>query len=331
MRIAITAQDGNGDFQIPSAGPWTIFFKIFTEKGHKIVGFQDSPNLIIFMNSHPRLLRKANREFRSAKKILILWESSITRPQNFIKGDLSTYDFIFTPSNEWIQGLNVRRFNWPQGPSSVETLTLDSWNQRSDTPVIIQANKYSFVKGEKYSLRRKLIFEMGKDLIVYGNNWNRYFANCKTLIQALFLYLRYWYVAPFSWPKYVFVRPRKYGGFNRDKKIVLESSKFSVVIENSSDYISEKIIESISFGSLVIYCGPPLSEFGLPSKIVYSCKHSSSDLITAYHFLLKNKEQAFEIVSEATKFHKSELFNTFHGDYVLEKLAIDILKEIGSN
>jgi hypothetical protein len=327
MKISVISQDGKGDFINPKSGPWKAFFDALTENKHEIVPFNESPQLIIFMNNHSRLLRKAKNKFNDAKKVLILWESRITKPQNFLLKDINSYNFIYTPSYKWIQGSNVRQFNFPQGPSKISFSTMEEWKRRSDTLILFQANKYSFVKGEQYSLRRSVIAGLDKELILFGKSWNKKFANCMILIRALLLFIRYWYVVPFTTPKNIWIYAQNYSGFIVEKKSVLETAKFSLVIENSLDYVSEKLFESISYGCVVIYCGPPLEDFDIPSDIVFTCEASVSAVIEAYHYLLKNVDEAFTIAKSASEFHNSESFKKFYNERVLKELAEDILRE----
>jgi hypothetical protein len=40
--------------------------------------------------------------------------------------------------------------------------------------------------------------------------------------------------------------------------------RFALIIENEASYVSEKLLNAIIAGCVPIYCGPNLSEFGLP-------------------------------------------------------------------
>ena len=328
MKIAVTSQDGKGDFEIPKFGPWRAFFSVLTDNKHKLVGLEESPELIIFMNNHPKLLKKAQREFKDAWKILILWESAITWPQNFLSRDLSLFDFVFSPSKMWIQGQNVKYFNWPQCHSSTASITYEEWKKRSDVPVVFQANKFSFIKGEQYSLRRKIVSEFGVNLNLYGKGWNNVAITLINLVRALLLGAKHWRVFQLIRPYSIWIFARSYKGFKYGNKDVLKGVKFSIVIENNLEYVSEKIFESISHGCVVIYCGPNLSNFGIPSNIVFSCAPSSSQVLQAYRYLRDNEEQAFKIAETAVTFQKSDSFRKFYNETVFEKLALEVLEEV---
>jgi hypothetical protein len=51
-----------------------------------------------------------------------------------------------------------------------------------------------------------------------------------------------------------------------DKFEVLSESEFHLVIENSSTYVSEKLIDAMVGGAIPIYYGPSLSDYDIPSE-----------------------------------------------------------------
>jgi hypothetical protein len=50
----------------------------------------------------------------------------------------------------------------------------------------------------------------------------------------------------------------------------------SIVIENSSDYVSEKIFDSFSAGCIPIYVGPDLNEYEIPRNLYIQAEPSES-------------------------------------------------------
>jgi len=54
----------------------------------------------------------------------------------------------------------------------------------------------------------------------------------------------------------------------KDKLKALSNYKVSLVIENSAEFVSEKLIESKRAGTIPFYIGPPVTLFGTPKELV---------------------------------------------------------------
>jgi hypothetical protein len=61
--------------------------------------------------------------------------------------------------------------------------------------------------------------------------------------------------------------PRTFGEIE-DKHAILKDSKFSVVIENSGDYVSEKLLDSLIEGCIPIYVGSHFEGTNLGEELV---------------------------------------------------------------
>ena len=100
------------------------------------------------------------------------------------------------------------------------------------------------------------------------------------------------------------------------------------MIENSRDYISEKIFDSLYSQNIVIYVGPSLSDFNLSEDLVIS---TASDLD-----ILKQKIeeiiglsglQQLEILNKQQKLYQVECFH-WNNDKVMKELAIQINSDL---
>jgi hypothetical protein len=72
-----------------------------------------------------------------------------------------------------------------------------------------------------------------------------------------------------------FKSPRSYKGPAEDKLATLSSYNYSVVIENSLDYMSEKLFDCLFAGVFPIYVGPDPREFGIPE---FAAIHSKPNI-----------------------------------------------------
>jgi hypothetical protein len=321
MKVAVIAQDGVGDFIPPDQGPWIEFFSVIEKRGHEIVSYLDDPHVVIFMNSYTKLQKKIKRIKSKKVMYLVLWEPVVTHPENFNEKYQSHFQTIFSPSVEWISGRNVKIFNWPQCEPRIKELTREEWQGRIDKPSIFQANKYSFIKGEKYSQRRRFIERHEDEIYVYGQDWNRPLKSAISIIKAILISIRYFQFGFSTSQRPIWIKLRNYRGFTKDKDFELSKFKFTIVIENSSDYVSEKIFEAIRNGCVVFYEGPDLEKFGVPSEIVVKCSNIVDSYGEVYSYLLKNQEKCFEIAQSAVRFHNSASFSKLLNVNVLANLG----------
>lgn len=326
MKIAITRQDSFSDFNSPGALPWSAFFDYLSSEGHKIVSLKCKPDLIIFMNHHKSGMFSA-LEFKRALKVLVLWESSVTRPSNYKQSNLDNYNFIFTPSSKWISGENVFTFHWPQGIRSQSTRNEVGFHLRDSRTIVLQNNKFSFVDGEMYTLRRNIIKVFGENLVVHGKGWSSLGSTLRGLLNASKNFPIFYGNFRFSNQSNLWIQPRNYRGIALDKITELEKYKFTIVVENSRDYLSEKLIESLWAGCCVFYVGPPLLDFGIP-LVAIECPPDADEIKRKYDEVSSELSLVDPYLANARSFLSSKNFKAMRNDLVLAKLAADILNQV---
>ncbi len=327
MRIGITRQDSFSDFTPTQQLPWSEFFKSLVDEGHEIVSLYSKPDLVIFMNHHRQPWSKSLSRTTGGLKVLILWESRVTKPQNFQSENIRDYDLIFTPSSQWIAGENVFPFSWPQGKQRSLGVNQAEFLSRDSRPVVFQNNKSSLIEGELYSLRRELLKEFGEELVVYGKGWNSKVQTLMGIFVAIKNSFRVDGRLKASDLENLWVESKNYRGYVTDKNRELRKFQFNIVVENSLDYVSEKLFESLWAGCCVFYVGPALQDFGIP-KVALECQPNVKSLKDMYHYALANPKLVEETRFCAERFLSSHQFKTMNNEMVLGKLAKDILKQI---
>jgi hypothetical protein len=153
-----------------------------------------------------------------------------------------------------------------------------SASQRVERVVSITANKYSFIPGELYSLRR-LCYKSLRILDLYGQRWNTGSLNLLALIckEAAYALVRNQNICLKDADK-LFLMPKNYCGPIDNKFEILSRYKVSLVVENSIEYMSEKLMHSLLAGTIPVYVGPNPKEFGIPGDIVFHAKPTLSDI-----------------------------------------------------
>jgi hypothetical protein len=167
--------------------------------------------------------------------------------------------------------------HWPQYFPGVE---LPEWRgcDRLPRAVLINANKLNLNHSELYSLRRKSI-KWIKEIDLFGENWNSKFKDrLKALaievmkdpfahLSSVVSHSKYWFT---RWP--ITESPT-------DKLAVMQSYKFSVVIENEVSYLSEKLFDAFFAGCIPVYVGPDVTHFNIPKELVIQCEPTVASLI----------------------------------------------------
>jgi hypothetical protein len=196
----------------------------------------------------------------SKKGLLLIQEPSVVRP-------FHRKDFYQNRFARLIELGRTGEFGhqWP-------ALYLHKFSEYSKTPklsraCLIGSNKVSLLPGELYTLRR-LVIDATPVVDLYGQGWNA--SKSMKLKQLCFeLYNSALALRPPSLrPMAMFFSrtPANYGSV-QDKLEVNSRYKVSVVIENSSEFMSEKLLEAISAGSIPVYVGPEPSKFGIPDGL----------------------------------------------------------------
>jgi hypothetical protein len=192
---------------------------------------------------------------------------------------------------------------------------------------VFQNNKISFVEGEMYTLRRELIEVFGEEIVVYGTGWNSAATTVKGLLGATKHYAGLNRRINLSSLDNLWIQPKNYKGFVPNKSRELEKLQFTIDVENSLDYVSEKLIEALWAGCCVIYVGPPLCEFGIP-EVAIECPPDSQIIRQCIDAARKDYSLVKQIQANAQNYLGSKEFKETMNNFVLEKLAADIMHQI---
>jgi hypothetical protein len=196
---------------------------------------------------------------------------------------------------------------------------------------MIQGNKFSARKGELYSLRRKIIVNLGPiSLDLFGTNWNKglnfdWWHWSRSVINSNF--------AEISTRSFFGIGKKynNYFGVTDDKNKTLSQYKIAVVIENSADFISEKLFDSIRSGCVSVYVGPNLEKYGIPkgSAIQVDAKHEVvSSMVRS---LLEKSNEELEMIARNQRDNLIKVSQDWNNTLVLSKLASDIVDILEAN
>lgn len=153
---------------------------------------------------------------------------------------------------------------------------ITNWRSRKIDISFVGANKVGLNPKGNYGIRRKLVKELAPlGLEVYGILWNdglgRRFINRILMIQ--------WGLKTRQRPPFfsifadIFQKYENAMGTVENKQTILRDSKFSLIVENSDSIMTEKLFDAILAGSIPIFYGARLSQFGFPEGLAVEVKN----------------------------------------------------------
>jgi len=205
-------------------------------------------------------------------KVLIRQEPKIVLPQTYNWRNIANFDYIIDVGKPKSKELRV--LNWPQDLTSY----IKNPKTKNNRVVIISSNLVSLAKGENYSLRREAIKNI-TDLDLYGYQWNN---DLREKITTLFIELKKYALKlnllKIKGLKYYFKSFNNYLGEVEDRRAVISMYKYCLVIENSSDLLSEKLFDALLSGCVPIYVGPELAKYEIPRSLYLQAQPNIDDI-----------------------------------------------------
>jgi hypothetical protein len=175
--------------------------------------------------------------------------------------------------------------------------------------VMINSNKFSAIKSSNYRIRRKIAKEFKNDPIfaLYGK-WN---LKKSVELRARFAALRNT-IRSCNYPHFqeifgqLFTNYRVKSDHVDNKFINISKYKFNLVIENQSDWITEKIFDSIKCGCVPLYIGPSLSNFPKLQKCAVLINPNKLDKLTLLEKI--SNQDIKDKIKNIKKLNKDKIF-----------------------
>jgi hypothetical protein len=309
--------------------PWNEFIRTFINAGNEIHsnGFNDKFELLI-TNSHSwkYILQCVLRKIPKKRRILIIWESPATNKGIYRSIVKNRYGKIFSPSKNWMTGENISYFNWPQLPVRRLSTTEKSWNDRSSKVIMIAANKFSIQPAEMYSLRRDILSDkkIAHHIFLAGSGWNENAIQNKIRVLKRIIKSKKFFIDSKhirnSNPNII-----NYLGIIDKKSEILQKYKIALVIENSLDYVSEKLFDALDSENVVLYVGGKLEEFNLPKDLAIQIPDQKDIVANKLKELIDlDTKDLIQIQKEQQKLY-FEISANWNNKKVLSELAKQII------
>ncbi len=175
---------------------------------------------------------------------------------------LGTYDPADSVARLWPY---TREFS-----SSAHAFASITSSTRQEKIVAISSWRVSFIRGALYSLRAKSFAKL--DVETFGRGWEASLGQKlkEVLAQVLMAAGNEFGIAR-DFAAQILLKPKHYKGSLESKFETLQKYKATLIIENSTDYMSEKVLDAFASATIPIYCGTDLTRFGVPNELYVHC------------------------------------------------------------
>jgi hypothetical protein len=218
------------------------------------------------------------------------------------------YSYLPNPNAQLTKGTSASQII--ESDEFEELFTLNNWLNRTILVSLIASNKVSATTKNNYSLRRNLANSFSRSALnIYGGLWDANFLNKldHRLRVASHAMRNRTFPNPFSIYGSFFRRYENYIGQIENKQSFVKNSKFSLIVENSNDNVTEKLFDALINGSIPIYFGPQLEDMGIPG-----CKISLDGTKPTKYLEEKisniSNDEIIIYLNEIKKFLKSQSF-----------------------
>ena len=283
---------------------------------------------------------------------IIFLEPYAVYPAQYSQKNLQKYAILHAPGNPSFKDCYGRFIPWPyqamanpckpynesdpinrriKENDQLGLFDYDEWVKRENFLTLINTNKVSAVKNENYRIRRAYAHILPSNLLkLYGDLWVS--PICRQVnhrLQVLLFNLKSGFLPNlFSIYGNLHWRYESAKGPLVDKQISLQSFKFSIVIENDSSYISEKMIDVMINGCIPIYYGPKDIDSIIPRGTYLELPSSPLEIVPMLQKLSSSEVQ--DLLISIKQFVTSQEFTQkWNSTNVFSQLANSIVNQLG--
>lgn len=259
-------------------------------------------------------------------KYLLIFESVLTRWQNYNHEFFKYFDKIFTYNDDYVDNDFFIKIYYSMIRPELDKINLSPTDSKLCT--MISSNKKSTHNEELYSERMKIIdwFEINapNEFDLYGGEWDMYTFNNVFPLK---------YLNKFKYLRKVLAKNRNvYKGKVTKKSTVLNNYKFSICYENAKNingYITEKIFDSMKSGCIPVYLGAPNIQSFIPQNCFIDAR-KFKDPSELYAFLKEMPEvMRNSYFSSIIEFLSSKESEKFYVEHFAETIINSLISDIG--
>ena len=275
-----------------------------------------SESQFIIYNEMPKI----KNIYSGKDNYLIIFESEVTRPDNWNIENHKYFKKIFTWNDKFVDNKKYFKINFSHKiPDKIEF----NIKNKNKFCIMVVANKFKSHPLELYTERLKAIrwFEQNhpEDFDLYGIGWDKYYF--KGILSRL---NRFNTLRKLLKPKYPSCK-----GPIESKKEIYKRYKFAICYENARNitgYITEKIFDCFFAGCVPIYWGAPNITDHIPANTFIN-RRNFETYEELYCYLKNMSDEEYVNYLDAIRcFIKSDKIYPFSAEYFAETLSGEILK-----
>ena len=270
---------------------------------------------------------KGNIKQQGKFNVLILWEPKSFMPWQYKESVMAKFDLVI-PMSPW-RAEKLKLENWALHPGEIKSLKVDE-KTRTKNIVMINSAKFSANFSSNYGLRRdisKKLFASKLGYELYGQNWNMpKFKELRERIWAIRKEVQAFNIPDlFEAFSNISYRYPEYRGPSADKFLELSRFRYALVIENESDWITEKLFDAISAGCVPVFIGPDLTQFPMLSKCTIQLKPCASTVLEYFRNVTENSYLAQKKLVDQVRGDSKELeiFSIENISLKMAKITLD--------
>lgn len=271
IALSVVGASAAGDLAGYAATDHGALLDLLRARGHRPVepADPDASHYVAMDHNRGSLAAVADR-VPPHRRQLIVFEPRVVLPDNYRSSVRAHYGDVVAVGAESAPA-GVVTVPWPQRDGRARPTA--AGEHAAGTSALVNANKISMISGSLYGLRRGVIRAFDHDrlpLTLAGSNWSRrgvqvQIENARALAYALVNRQR---IDLGEWSGRLPLDGSVDSvGIVADKQALLAAHEFAVVIENSANYVSEKLFDAVGAGCVPLYVGPPLSAMGIPDDV----------------------------------------------------------------
>jgi hypothetical protein len=246
--------------------------------------------------------------------VLLMHEPRSVIPWQYQSHILSQFQLLipFSPWRSEVLGCT----NWAFHPYRFSGSDYSSEASRNIWISMINASKFSSGTTSNYGLRRevsKLLNDKGLDFKLYGWGWN---SSWHDELRRRIIAFRNSFVAreDISWRETFSTIFHKFGAYQSgvvDKFEILHRSELHLIIENDSDWITEKLFDAFTTRTVPVYVGPSFQKF-LPvlEQCIIRCEANAYSIM----------ERVKQITPEEVELKRAAIQNLMINNSLLQEI-----------